>query len=129
MNITASVVDNASNVQSVMVNVTGPGSFSQNSTMVALNATDFYFNRTYTANGTYTVTIWAEDNHNNVAARTITFTIGGGNPPGGGNPASSNLIWAVVAVAIIVLLLVIITWMRRRPKTESPPKAGGSPRE
>ena len=127
VNITARVTDNESALARVYVDITGPASFHVNVTMSALNATDFYHNQTYDTNGTYTVKVWAENAYGNNASRTITFAIGAATPPT--NPRPADYTFALLAVIIIVLLLALFAWMRRRPKTESPPKSEGSPKE
>src|SRR2546426_772395 len=127
VNITARATDNASSVMSMHARVTGPGGFDQNFTMSiyrpSLSQVEWYVDRTYADNGTYTVTAWAEDDQGNLGWSRITFTIGGGSqpPPPGATLADYALPVALALIALLaILLLVLFARIRRRKKGETP---------
>jgi hypothetical protein len=65
VNITCTVTDNDL-VNSVLINITDPNSIENSSTMISVGTTDiYYYNSTYSLNGTYSFIIFAEDNHGN----------------------------------------------------------------
>ena len=119
VNITATATDADSGMHNVTAHIVGP-SYDQNLTMTQLGASGFYLQQNYTTNGTYTVTVWAQDVAGNLASAQTTFTIGGTTPPG--TPADNTVLYALVGVVIIVLLLMLVAWMRRGSRSKEPPK-------
>ena len=125
--ISASVTDNVG-VANVSAHIVGPSSFDQNLTMTGPEPT-FTVSRVFTAAGTYTVTIWANDSAGNNASQVDTFTVSASsNPPGGNPPADNTGIWAAVAAVVILLfLLFALAMWRRGAKKAEPPRKPESP--
>ncbi len=119
VNVTVTATDADSGMNNVTAHIVGP-SYDQNLTMTQVGASGWYLQQNYTTNGTYTVTVWAQDVAGNFASAQTTFTIGGTTPPG--TPADNTVLYALVGVVIIVLLLMVVAWMRRGSRSKEPPK-------
>jgi parallel beta-helix repeat protein len=74
VNITCTVIDNWIRIDTVTVNITGPGGFTLEATM---NESSYYcYNNTYTTIGMYRFYIWATDTSGNIAVSdTYTFFV------------------------------------------------------
>ena len=79
VNVTAAVQDNGA-LSQVRARVLGPG-FDMNLTMTSAGGDAWYVNRTYSALGAYTFTVWATDEGGNVGSRTGSFSIASAPPP------------------------------------------------
>ncbi|MBE3120841.1 MAG: right-handed parallel beta-helix repeat-containing protein [Thermoplasmata archaeon] len=73
VNITCTVTDNWDLVDTVKINITGPGGFTLEATM---NEGSYYYEDTYTTMGIYFYYIWANDTSGNIAVSdTYSFVI------------------------------------------------------
>jgi parallel beta-helix repeat protein len=73
VNITCTVTDNWNLVDTVKINITGPGGFTLETTM---NEGSYYYEDTYTTMGIYFYYIWANDTSGNIAVSdTYSFVI------------------------------------------------------
>ena len=71
VNITATITDNI-NINSVMVDITGPTGFTPVNTSMILYGSDiYYYNENYTIAGLYNYTIWVEDSSGNSITSAI----------------------------------------------------------
>jgi len=89
VNLTTDVQDNVG-ILKVSAAVHGPG-FDQNLTMVHASGTRWYVNRTYSALGHYTFTVWATDSSGNARSKAAAFDM---SPQGTGSvpaPAYVNV--------------------------------------
>ena len=99
VNVTADVQDNGA-LSQVRARVLGPG-FDMNLTMTSAGGNAWYVNRTYSALGAYTFTVWATDEGGNVGSRTGSFSIASAPPP----PAPAAVTAAAQADGSI-----LVTW-------------------
>ncbi|HYY47169.1 MAG TPA: hypothetical protein VFA17_00625 [Thermoplasmata archaeon] len=111
VNITAQATDNVA-VTGVSAQIVGP-SLDTNLTMTRLDASMFYLNRTYTANGTYRFTVWARDAAGNLQSRQGSFDIGAPQPPA----ADSNYLILAGTIAVLAAIgFALLIWRRRARK-------------
>lgn len=99
VNLSAEVQDGGV-LASVSARVVGPG-FDMNLTMAQGAGDTWYVNRTYSALGAYTFTVWALDSEGNVGLGTGSFSIASAPPP----PAPTNVAATARADGTI-----LVTW-------------------
>jgi hypothetical protein len=89
--------------------------------MTRFNATVWYLDRSYSAVGDYTVTIWAQDQAGNVGTASGSFSVvAAAGPPGGLD------VLVVGAILLVVIIGVAIAFLasRRKRGPQRPPPSG-----